>query len=107
MFRNSRIAIVAAALSLAACGTQQAVVTNGDITKHLEGKGYSKVLVRGKFSCGKAGSGRQFIATKAGKIVTGQVCYLKSGGNVTYAVDELKTPGAANDNRIANPWKSN
>lgn len=98
MFINARIAIAAAALSLASCdGVMQPIVTNGDISKHLETQGYSKVLIRDRFSCGKAGDGVHFIATKVGKIVTGQVCYLKAGNKVTYSVDEIK-PKASNDN---------
>lgn len=112
MFRNARVAIVATALALAACGSaSQPVVTNGDITKHLETQGYSKILVRDSFSCGKAGKGRHFIATKGGTVRTGQVCFLKANGKVTYAVDELGTakPKSSNDNSrataIPNPWK--
>ena len=114
MFRNARIAIVSAALALSACGSAtQPVVTNGDITKHLEGLGYTKVLLPdGTFSCGKAGRGKQFIATKGGKTVHGQVCYRKDGSTVTYKADEL-TNGksikpATNDNKIdggAEFWK--
>ena len=107
-----RIAIITAlALSVAACGHQQPVVTNGDITKHLEGQGYTKVLLRDKFSCGSMGQGKHFIGTnKSGKVVTGQVCYKKANGNVSYKVDELTSKGASNDNSkrfggINNPWK--
>lgn len=105
MFRNARVAIVATALALAACGTTQPVVTNGDITKHLEGKGYTKVLVRDNFSCGTMGKGRHFIATKATRVVMGQVCYRKSGGTVDYTVSELTTATPATGG-IPNPWKS-
>ena len=98
MFLNARIAIVAAALTIASCGNMQTIVTNGDITAHLESQGYSKVLLRDDFSCGKAGKGKHFIGTKANKVVTGQVCYLKNGTNVTYSVDELTAKRPAIDN---------
>jgi hypothetical protein len=105
-----RIGIVALAVTLAACG-QSPMVRNEDLTKHLESQGYSKVLIRDSFSCGKMGKGRHFIGTKAGSVRTGQICYKKEGGKVSYAVDELGTakPTAGNDNGrtggIPSPWK--
>ena len=83
--------IAISALLLSACGGPNLpLVTNGDLTKHLESTGYTKVLIRQKISCGKAGSGRYFIATRAGKPVTGQICYTKNNGEAKYTVDELK-----------------
>lgn len=90
MFRNS-ILVAMASVALSACSSvTQPIVTNGDLTSHLEKQGYSKVLIRNRMSCGKAGQGRYFIGTKSGKAITGQICYLKRGDKVTYAVDEIK-----------------
>jgi hypothetical protein len=100
-----RFLIIAAVLPFTACCGGPALVTDQDLRQHLESQGYSKVLLRDKFSCGKAGKGKHFIATKANKPLVGQICYLKTGSNVTYKVDELKgatvKPGSFN---IRDPW---
>jgi hypothetical protein len=106
---NHRLAIIATALVLSACNAvSEPLVTNGDITKHMEDQGYSKVLLRDNFSCGKAGQGKHFVATKSATVRTGQICYLKQGGKVTYALDELATvkPKTATDALIPNHWKA-
>lgn len=99
-----RIAVIAA-LALAACGPKGPMVRNEDLSKHLESQGYNKILIRDQFSCGRMGKGRHFIATKDKKVVTGQICFLKQDGKVSYKVDEL---GSADPKAvITNPWKKN
>lgn len=98
-----------AALALAACGSAtQPLVKNDDLVKHLESQGYTKVLIRDAFSCGSMGRGRHFIGTKAGTVRTGQICYRKNGGNVSFAVDELSTarPATGATGGISNPWRN-
>jgi predicted small lipoprotein YifL len=85
-----RILLIATVASLAGCGAQP-LVTNGDIIKHMEKNQYSKVLLRDDFSCGRMGNGKHFIATRDGKVRTGQVCYLKAKGEVRYTLDETST----------------
>jgi hypothetical protein len=88
---NTPSLIALSTLLLSACGSiTQPIVKNGDLIDHLETKGYSKILIRQQISCGKAGNGRIFVATKADKVVTGQICYLKTENGPVYAVDERK-----------------
>jgi hypothetical protein len=83
--------IALTSLMLSACGSMtQPVMKTGDLIDHLESQGYSKIIICQPLDCGRAGKGRIFIATKANKPVTGQICYLKGNDSVTYKVDERK-----------------